>query len=253
MGNNISSPNVVVESPLYDRQTFPRTEKEKKLVPQVNTIGRNDTRSHANGNQENSRMLFLMYLINRTWNVVVDGKGKRWVYILSFDQWFSERKLHPIPKTKWNWKRGSIENVKDFQSAIWCFRFHFHHDLHYPSTAILHSSFFFDKLFSFTSGLILNFLFVIIFYSNDEITHGRYLETKGNDDNYSCVYGSECSYCSCGYCEDETCRVNGDYSICERWVLVIIWGMNIIIGLLEAILLRDHCEKKMSAFIFLLI
>lgn len=74
MGNTVSSPSGQ-QSPLYDRQTFPRS--EKKLVPKANTIERSD-RNQNNGNQENSRMLFLMYLINRTWNVVVDGKsGKR--------------------------------------------------------------------------------------------------------------------------------------------------------------------------------
>lgn len=72
MGNSVSSPS---EQPLYERQTFPRSEK-KSMVPRVNTIERSDN-NHNNGNQENSRMLFLMYLINRTWNGVVDGKGKR--------------------------------------------------------------------------------------------------------------------------------------------------------------------------------
>lgn len=70
MGNTVSSPS---GQPLYDHQTFPRS--EKKLVQKSNTIERSDNRNHANGNQESSRMLFLMYLINRTWNVVVDGKG----------------------------------------------------------------------------------------------------------------------------------------------------------------------------------
>lgn len=71
MGNTVSSPSV--QSPVYDRQTFPRT--GKKLVPKESTIERSDNRNYASGNQESSRMLFLMYLINRTWNVVVDGKG----------------------------------------------------------------------------------------------------------------------------------------------------------------------------------
>lgn len=86
MGNTISSQTVVSgsEQPIYERQTFPRS--EKKLVPQ-HTAATIDTRNHHNhhnsvnaaaaettsnaNNQENSRMLFLMYLINRTWNVVV--------------------------------------------------------------------------------------------------------------------------------------------------------------------------------------
>lgn len=73
MGNTVSSPSE--QSPVYDRQTFPRS--ERKLVPKANTIGRSDNRNQSNGNQENSRMLFLMYLINRTWNVVVDGKTSK--------------------------------------------------------------------------------------------------------------------------------------------------------------------------------
>lgn len=73
MGNTVSSPSG--QSPVYDRQTFPRN--ERKLVPKANTIGRSDNRNQSNGNQENSRMLFLMYLINRTWNVVVDGKPSK--------------------------------------------------------------------------------------------------------------------------------------------------------------------------------
>jgi hypothetical protein len=76
MGNSVSSPRDDV--PLYERQTFPRQEK-KFLVPKTNTIDRRDTSAGhvSDGNQESSRMLFLLYLINRTWNVVVDGKGKR--------------------------------------------------------------------------------------------------------------------------------------------------------------------------------
>lgn len=81
MGNTVSSPSGQ-ESPLYDRRTFPRTEREKKLLPKCNTIGRSDitNQNEGNGNQENSRMLFLMYLINKTWNVV---GGKRWVNLRS--------------------------------------------------------------------------------------------------------------------------------------------------------------------------
>lgn len=77
MGNTVSSPSGQQQSPIYDRRTFPRTEREKKLLPKCDTIGRSgDNRNQNGGNQESSRMLFLMYLINRTWNVV---GGKRWV------------------------------------------------------------------------------------------------------------------------------------------------------------------------------
>lgn len=72
MGNTVSSPSG--QSPLYDRQTFPRSEK-KSVMPKAHTLDRNDNRNINSGNQESSRMLFLMYLINRTWNVV----SKRWV------------------------------------------------------------------------------------------------------------------------------------------------------------------------------
>ena len=70
MGNTVSSPN----SPIYDRQTFPRTERENKLLPKCSSLDRKEQSDQKSGNQENSRMLFLMYLINRTWNVV---GGKR--------------------------------------------------------------------------------------------------------------------------------------------------------------------------------
>lgn len=73
MGNNISNPRSEIPT-LYDRETFPRQEK-KLALPKSATIDRREV--DTNGNQENSRMLFLMYLIHRTWNVVVDGKGKR--------------------------------------------------------------------------------------------------------------------------------------------------------------------------------
>lgn len=105
MGNTVSSAS---GESLYDRQTFPRS--EKKLVPKASTIERTDNSSHGNGQQESSRMLFLMYLIHRTWNVVVDGKGgKRWV--VSF--WWVYCTLTRIsrPKNR-NWKRGSIQNEK---------------------------------------------------------------------------------------------------------------------------------------------
>ncbi|CRL01145.1 CLUMA_CG014181, isoform A [Clunio marinus] len=128
MGTTVSSPSGGSE--IYDRQTFPRSEK-KIVMQKANTLERNDNRNTNNGNQENSRMLFLMYLINRTWNVVVDGKGGK---------------------------------------------------------------------------------------RDDDLNKTRFLEeAEGKqDDEYSCVYGSECSGCSCGYCEDENCRINGNYSICER-------------------------------------
>lgn len=77
MGNTVSSPNS--QSSIFGRQTLPRTEKNK-LVPELvsNTIsGRNQRNNNNNGNHpENSRVLFLLYLINRTWNVVVDGKKR---------------------------------------------------------------------------------------------------------------------------------------------------------------------------------
>lgn len=79
MGNSISTPRSELPT-LYDhhdRQTFPRHQDKKlpALPKSSSTIDRRD--NNNNGNQENSRMLFLMYLIHRTWNVVVDGKGKR--------------------------------------------------------------------------------------------------------------------------------------------------------------------------------
>lgn len=78
MGNSISSPRSEIPT-LYDHQTYPRQEK-KLALPKSSTIDRrhhHGTAIDTNGNQESSRMLFLMYLIHRTWNVVVDGKGKR--------------------------------------------------------------------------------------------------------------------------------------------------------------------------------
>ncbi|KAG5675261.1 hypothetical protein PVAND_005176 [Polypedilum vanderplanki] len=135
MGNNVSTTARSELPSLYDQpQTFPRQEK-KFILPKSNTIDRrnkNNNSDNNNNNQESSRMLFLMYLIHRTWNVVVDGKGKR----------------------------------DDQQNK---------------------------------SNML-------------EIDHYKHR----NDDNISCTYGSECSYCSCGYCDDEDCRVNGNYSICER-------------------------------------
>lgn len=78
MGNSISSPRSEIPT-LYDRQTFPRQER-KIALPKSATLDRRENHGSAvdaSGNQEGSRMLFLMYLIHRTWNVVVDGKGKR--------------------------------------------------------------------------------------------------------------------------------------------------------------------------------
>lgn len=80
MGNSASTPHSEIPT-LYDRQTFPRQEK-KLILPKTNTIDRrNDDNSngHNSNSHENSRMLFLMYLIHRTWNIVSDGKGKRYV------------------------------------------------------------------------------------------------------------------------------------------------------------------------------
>lgn len=75
MGNSVSTSRSEIPS-LYDRQTLPRQEK-KLIVPKSSTIDRRNDDNNNSSNQENSRMLFLMYLIHRTWNVVVDGKGKR--------------------------------------------------------------------------------------------------------------------------------------------------------------------------------
>lgn len=76
--------------------------------------------------------------------------------------------------------------------------------------------------------LACDFLLIILFSSisseDDEINNKtRFLDLppipqERDDDELSCIYGSECSGCSCGYCDDEDCRINGNYSICERWV-----------------------------------
>ena len=87
MGNTVSSAN----GPIYDRQTFPRTERENKLLPKCSSLDRNDQSNQKSGNQENSRMLFLMYLINRTWNVV---GGKRWVECTWTWSWQSKTEKH---------------------------------------------------------------------------------------------------------------------------------------------------------------
>lgn len=129
MGSTVSSPSGV-ESPLYDRQTFPRT--EKKLVPKVNTIERSDTRNHASqGNQENSRMLFLMYLLNRTWNVVVDGKGgKRWVFMIAsstnpFNHCVTKNENETERKVSKRWRMHKIKmNLTSF-SLSFCFALFF--------------------------------------------------------------------------------------------------------------------------------
>lgn len=209
MGNTVSSPSG--QQPLYDRQTFPRS--EKKLVPKANTLGRSDNLSQSAGNnQESSRMLFLMYLINRTWNVVTEGKGgKRWV------RFFRSRKMQlqccRLGKaiTRSSGRKAKPEKNEEA-----------------PKTS--------GTVFTFIPTWLLS-TFIVLFYfssshsfasfcshetknscSDDDISKPRFLDLEGkaNDDNYSCAYGSECSECSCGYCEDENCRINGNYSICER-------------------------------------
>lgn len=111
MGNTVSSASAQDASPLYDRQTFPRTEREKKLVPKCNTIDRSDNRNqNGSGNQESSRMLFLMYLINRTWNVV---GGKRWV----------EWTWHAIFAPKLKMETEEIQKRFTFIATLTCFMF----------------------------------------------------------------------------------------------------------------------------------
>lgn len=81
MGNSASTPHSEIPT-LYERQTFPRQEK-KPIAVKAHTIDRrmhndsNNNNSDGHNNPESSRMLFLMYLIHRTWNIVSDGKGKR--------------------------------------------------------------------------------------------------------------------------------------------------------------------------------
>lgn len=207
MGNTVSSPSG--QSPIYDRQTFPRSEK-RSVVPKAHTLERSDNRNQNNGNQENSRMLFLMYLINRTWNVVVDGKGSK--------RWVNQRFIAPevacdfAPK---NETENEEAPKRREMFGIW-HHFHFHFNL---NSFRLCSSF---LCFAFRFWFSSSFVFCKCF-SDDETNKTRFLdvEAKRHDDNYSCVYGSECSYCSCGYCEDEVCRINGDYSICERLVKIL--------------------------------
>lgn len=77
MGNSISSPNGE-QNAIYDRHTLPRMDKNK-LIPKTNVINSN---ANGNGNSntnnpENSRVLFLLYLIQRTFSLnVVDNKNR---------------------------------------------------------------------------------------------------------------------------------------------------------------------------------
>lgn len=218
MGNTVSSPSG--QSPLYDRQTFPRSEK-KSVMPKAHTLDRNDNRNINSGNQESSRMLFLMYLINRTWNVV----SKRWV---------TKNKKFIAPASCMRFRSKNVMKLKSDEempkrrfSAIW-HHFHFHYAPNqFTCFFRLCSSHSYTRL----HHLILRFFFRLLnslwkYFSDDEMSKTRFLdvEAKAHDDNYSCVYGSECSYCSCGYCEDENCRINGNYSICERWVEILLLG-----------------------------
>lgn len=74
MGNTTSSQGALKS------QTLPRA--DKNLVPKPNTQSQTLNNKSTSGNGENSRVFFLLYLIHRTWNVVVDSveqKGKRLV------------------------------------------------------------------------------------------------------------------------------------------------------------------------------
>lgn len=75
MGNSPSNSQPAT----LNRHTIPRS--DKKLVPKSHnhnsTLGKNSSNNNNSNNPENSRVLFLLYLIHRTWNVVVDHKGKR--------------------------------------------------------------------------------------------------------------------------------------------------------------------------------
>lgn len=236
MGNTVSSPSGQ-QSPLYDRQTFPRS--EKKLVPKANTLGRSDNLSQSNGNQESSRMLFLMYLINRTWNVVTDGKGgKRWVALFSLLHAAAPKKA----AKKRNRKRGSAKIVWHgfhFPFNLISLDVYCSFSLFQPSHLVSFSSFSFTKKNS---------------PSDDDTGKPRFLhgEGKGNDDNYSCAYGSECSYCSCGYCDDESCRINGNYSICERWVWSSVTNFLHFKSLKAFTAKKLHRESNRKAFRFFL-
>ena len=64
-------------------QTLPRA--DKKLVSKANTHSNSQTLNNKSTSGENSRVFFLLYLIHRTWNVVVESveqKGKRSVFKL---------------------------------------------------------------------------------------------------------------------------------------------------------------------------
>lgn len=77
MGNTASSQETL------KTQTLPRA--DKKLVHKTNTTSQTLNNKGSSGNGENSRVFFLLYLIHRTWNVVVDSveqKGKRSVKCL---------------------------------------------------------------------------------------------------------------------------------------------------------------------------
>lgn len=80
MGNSISSPNGE-QNAIYDRHTLPRMDKNCKLIPKTNAInsngnGNGNSNSNTN-NPENSRVLFLLYLIQRTFSLnVVDNKNR---------------------------------------------------------------------------------------------------------------------------------------------------------------------------------
>lgn len=81
MGNSISAPNGE-QNAIYDRHTLPRMDKNK-LIPKtnaINTNGSSNSNSNGNGNTnnpENSRVLFLLYLIQRTFSLnVVDNKNR---------------------------------------------------------------------------------------------------------------------------------------------------------------------------------
>lgn len=119
MGNSISTSRSELPTTLYDRQTFPRQEKKLTLSKSGTLDNRNNR--DGDGNQESSRMLFLMYLIHRTWNVVVDGKGKRWVLSLLHLRMQSVTKLVMISRSK------KDENEITWFTAIPLWHHHHHH------------------------------------------------------------------------------------------------------------------------------
>ncbi|CAO1313706.1 unnamed protein product [Diamesa serratosioi] len=76
MGNNITTPNGE-QNAIYDRHTLPRIDKSK-LIPKTNAINSNGngTANANTNNPENSRVLFLLYLIQRTFSLnVVDNNN----------------------------------------------------------------------------------------------------------------------------------------------------------------------------------